>query len=529
MVVIYEGTIPTIITEHAGEQIFWSGKHYIRREIGIKLDIVRHINDFWSKLSQAAQSRIFEIYKRIFQIMEVEYDIYKLILALRPYIADLMYNHREEDIAQWYTFTTEPVYIPSDIKTTFLKNTDTPGTRERTYLKEDYIQLIYLVMQLRALIPIWGEMIYKIADGVETSKKEYTVYQIITMSNIVNSNGVIKLLTYIGDAIKASDNTGEKRAAIAVDGVGWEELPQHILATVLVNRICVGDLMISATELEGGLPYHLVVAVFKEVSSKISAISQTSVPTGDQVKIKEPIAGDASDEASLVEGFKVRQMYPAGVYLPFCIFTENTEQFLKSLNMYKHVSLYVQLRNNFDTIPHFSVSSSQIKLTQYVVANVIPAEMFSYLNRKQLLNTMALAQTWMWVRGHRSLAALLSAMPAVSSDTTFFSGSTTLNKLTMELKDKIISYYPYSYHARAKSNKPKNNHIVLAAIGRISDELNSHDWVVCLPQELSCQIFTRVGATTRIPCPTDVRTLIGVLVLDIAETIYSAKPISVNV
>lgn len=519
--------IPLIITTHGDQRLEWNGRQYLRRGLGESVDVVTHINDYWATKSQAVQSRIFELYRQAHDALNNIADPYALIMALRPIVEQFFESHTSDQLRHWYTYTEKTIYIPSDLELTFKKDVNTGAkTRERTYTRDDYIGLALLVMQLRPLIPIWGEMATKVSDPVRTNYKEYTAFQALASSDVMQSPSMEKLLLYITHTINSQPRT----AAIAVGGLGTEELPQLVLGSVLVNRICVGDLYARPASEGGTSTYNLVVAAYKAALSCFNTANQSGAAISDQVKTKAPASGDGtSDEASTMEGFKIKQLHPASTRAPYVIFTEDSHGFCQKLDPHLDHGLYQHFLHNMRGLRHFIPNEGQLLLTQYVVGHIVPPEIFPHMEIGQIVNSVALAQTWLWHRQHQQLAALIGAVPAAMSEhhesSLMFSGSGTLQKLHTEFKDQLLALYPYARQTRARS-RGKAQSMILQAVDQTAQRFNAHDWIVCLPDVLATQMFQRAGASTRIACPAEIRSLIAAAIIDVAKTLHQAEPVA---
>ena len=530
LTIVEQNRIPTIITEHEGRVIHWSGRQYMRRNLVEQVNVVSHINDFWSRSPLATQGRIFDIYERCYAVIDTVREPYDMLVALRPLVAELCEMHSVDAIRNWYTWFGKGIYIPKEMEEHYQVSDRTQVTRERTYTRTDYEELVFLVMMLRPIVPIWGEMIERVSAEVGTSNKEYTAFQILAQSSIMQAPGMEKLLLYVQHNIEAVAKT----AAIAVDGLGTEELPQNILASVLVNRVCVGDLTATQPDENGVIAYNLVVAVFKALMARFNTANNTGAAIEDQVRRKNAPQGkgDNPDDISTFEAFKIKERFAAGTFLPYCIFTELHDEYADAVTQDRpredglklvgggyaiDHGLYAHFRANAGHMKHYVPETCQVRIANYVVGHVTPPEVGGYLSQQQTINMITLAQTWLWQHGHRWLAALIAARPA-SGDAMMVSSTGTLQKLPTEQKEMLMKLYPMNRHTRNRQRSRASNP-VLMALDEVCEQFNSHDWLICLPDEMARVMFPR-GHGARVACPAEIRALVALMLKDVAAFIH---------
>ena len=140
------------------ETLEWNIKLFDKVSYSGAFDIFEQINGYWARLPQANQDKIFVIYKRIREVFDQFYDTNELTMALYTLVRDLYEEHDLVAIRHWIDFYSN-LSVPSSVEEKFSGEQDSSKTRERTYLKEDYMWLVTLSVAIRVMIPIWGEFI----------------------------------------------------------------------------------------------------------------------------------------------------------------------------------------------------------------------------------------------------------------------------------------------------------------------------------------------------------------------------------
>jgi hypothetical protein len=250
---------------------------------------------------------------------------------------------------------------------------------------------------------------------------------------------------------------------------------------------------------------------------------------GDTVREKflADDADGAKDQKSRMEGYRTPQRTASGKLAAYAhhtknpaslielIFTDNPdpEVFQNRMNMYE------LFRNTLQPLSSVPVTDVQKTLVKLVVHEVIPAETFSFINKGQLLNTIAAAQVWLWENKFYMLAALIGSS-VCSGDETLITGSearTRLNKATAEI---LNLEFPFSMTVN-KRDKTQPSNPAIIAIDKISTDVGACDWMMNLPRDMCMTARSQAGLqvihTNILPCPENIRNIVASLFVHISR------------
>jgi hypothetical protein len=291
-----------LLIEHNDQKLYWNVSSFDKRCFTADYDVCKHINEYWAKRAPHSQEKIFNTFYNIRAIFEEVSETTQLIQELVPRIKILFEEHSLEDINHWVAFYAPDIVVPTSFAEIYIPSDERPGTREKTYTRPDYRDLIGMALALRVMIPIWGEFIYRTKNETGTNFKEYYAYQLLSHTKLVHSAPMDKLKIYVENNIQ----TDKSMASAIIGGVGSEDYATWLLALVLVRRLCVGDV--------SGLNQmtNLVTFIYNYISQKINGNTNNSF--GQMIKSKEFESGDSSNEhnASRIEGYKIKQESPIG-------------------------------------------------------------------------------------------------------------------------------------------------------------------------------------------------------------------------
>lgn len=167
------------------------------------VDPFAEINQYWSRLRPTLQQEIFDIYREIRNILDDYSDLRTLQERMRYQLKALMERHQYEDV-EFFVQLNVPIIIPADVEEVFDPHSiNIIGTRERTYIKEDYRQLVILSIAMRPLGIIWGEYIGIVENEVSNTWKEMNAFYLLLDTWVLDSEPMKRLATYVDANVQA--------------------------------------------------------------------------------------------------------------------------------------------------------------------------------------------------------------------------------------------------------------------------------------------------------------------------------------
>jgi hypothetical protein len=495
-------TAATATIEHNGETLVFDITSFNKNALG-RNAICEHINAYWEFLPMFKQEKIFELYSKIRNSFEDHYTASPLIVALMPLTKQLYDLHEIEDIRRWMSFHTA-IRVPADVEDSYVHSDDRPFSRERTYTKPDYYNLLALVLSMRIMIPIWGEFIYRTGADTDTSFKEYYAFGLISQAKINDSSAMVKLREYIGGNLQPD----LALASIIVGGVGTENHELWALATLCVKRLCIGDLKgIDANA-------NLVVTIYNDLIAKNTGSGTHIFGKPIHNKLFDADNGDEHG-SSRMENFKIKAEHSIG---DIAVIEHHARG-------YRQVALQLDPNMDLDLLEKFYASAlsiqkelilqAQTSITQWIVAPVIPPRGIYYLKKMTMIKVMSIAQTWAWQHGHKKIAGLLTAIASDASSTIQHSGIGSMARIAKEQSEQLAVLFPFNkVSAKRRNTVPPNSAVV--AIDNVAENLSARDWILTLPDEFAIEL---VGSQhhRRYGCPHDIKIALAKLAIECAS------------
>lgn len=502
MEIVIEGNTATATMEHGGACCAFEVSSYNKAAL-VRNTVTEYINLYWASLQPVKQERIFETYVKIRAAFEDHYSTGPLCIALMPLVKQLYDQHEIEDIRRWMSFHTD-IRVPADVEDTYVHSDERPFSRERTYTKPDYYNLLALVLSMRAMIPIWGEFVYRTGSETGTAFKEYYAFGLIAQAKIVDSGAMVKLREYIVGNLQPD----QALPSIIIGGVGTEDHAQWALATLCVKRLCIGDLK--------GLDANanLVVTIYNDLVAKNTGAGTHLFGNPIHSKIFD---ADRDDEhgASRMENFKIKAEHSIGDIAVIEHHAKHYKVAALQLDPNMDLNLLEQFYEAALLVQKETIHPGQTSMAQWIVAPIIPPRGIYHLKKVTMIKVLCIAQTWAWQHGHKKIAGLLTAVASDSSVAIQHSGIGSMARITKEQSEQLAVLFPFNkISSKRKNTIPPN--VAVVAIDSVAEQLGVRDWILTMPDKYATELIGN-QSNRRYSCPHDIKIALAKLAIECAS------------
>lgn len=472
-------------------------------------DIFREINGYWEYLKPDVQDKLFNVYKRIKEVMENVNTVDEITKRLYVLVAELFEYHDLKDVKHWIDYYGG-LHIPSSIMEDFKESQESPWTRERTYLKEEYRWLVSLSVALRCMIPVWGDYIAMTKRDHGTQFKEFYAFRLLSYANINRSATMERLRTYV----EASLPNDKPSTSSIFGGISSADFPSWMLGLVMVRRLIVGDVrgIDPKVSLASSMHNFIHQRIRGHDSSFIGVVKE---------KILEGSGQDSENNISRAEAYKSKEPEPQGDISTLDFYAEKPEKMALQLCPTLNMVLLQQSLISTKALETFNITPAQITLLQWVIDPVLKAMGVERLEKLNLINCMAVAQAFLWHHGHFEIAALMTAIPQPKRSVMNV-GTTTRSRIPPDMEELIASYYPFSHRPSGKTKLSndfsgvKTTSQPFEAIKELEKELSNSEWRLTLPDDW-VEVLTKNKRSRGYPVPHDIKVKLAVLVIAIAK------------
>jgi hypothetical protein len=505
MLIAASGHAEGIRMTHGEKEIHW---HVINRSIGGEgFDVFEQINQYWASLPNTKQDKIFGIYEDIYaQFDQQTWDIETLTMNVRPRVAKLFNEHKQEDLQYWVSYHSD-IQIPRSFDAAaeaFDKTMLNPGVKERTYLRQDYALLIPLAISMRLMIPVWGEFIMRTKAESGTHFKEYMAFQLLATSSVMECPAMKRLELFIAYTIPPDTNKDTGREAAILRGIGSEDFAMWVMGLIVVRRLCIGDVR--------GVDQQstLVSFMYGYITHRITSVDMGS---GTIVHKRAGESGQAGDNNhSLLEGFRIKQQVPIGDIGLYAYYIEETminarqgifppQGMIKRLVPGATPALIEACWQSVKQLETVSLNPAQIAIMAWVTNDLVDARVIPYLHKTDVFCLMTVAAAYLICNKHIELAALMTASLRPISTLTTTAIGIPPTRLSRETFEAISKAFPYEKRTSSRAKMAKA-------------EFSKYVAQLTLPVEY-VSALTGSGRVRRYQRPPDIRNKLANLILEI--------------
>lgn len=494
------GTTPMAILEHKGRVLQFNVSVFGRRTLDPENPFF-HINKYWDGLSEDKQDALFHLYEQAAGMFESYRDWRQLSEGISLIVVELFKFHDLAYLKQWISFKTD-ISIPSVIPTEFVEDIDSKNSREKTYTKPEYAELLALSLMLRCLIPIWGDYIFCTRSEFGNREKEKQAFNLIIRSGILSTPVFQRLENYI-TAILPSDRADDKSIE---SGTSSEDYARTLLALVCVKRLCVAQLKpVEATA-------HLCTAIHNYVTQRTD--SKSSQPE-ETIRPKKPGGGDGDEnKLSTAEQYHGSADKSPGDLMEMEVFFKDIYGNVQSVfQNVDHIELANAL-NKWQELVGKEITPVQMALVGHILSPIMSAHALQYQPLELQLKSIKAAETILLSKGHHYLAFWISSFISNSESVMSVTASTKPMKLAQELQDELLKHYPFQIQSGYGKNI-RTEYYILTTLDQYVEVICSNNWKPTACQNALDGFFGSFIRT--LPSRPEIRNLVGQLLIDIGS------------
>lgn len=432
------------------------------------------LNGYLTYKGEEFQDHVFAFYQRCQHIFDTVYDVAGMNEQLSRAIEILYEPFDFADISHYVTYYCigKSISYPPSILSNIDQFTDKSLiTRERTYLKEDYHELICFIIALRLLAPIWSVYIPRIVSTYGVPWKEYYAYILILRSKLAQHPSLARLQRYIECTIEKGNDPNSAILA----GLSLEEYPVWLMAQALARRVIMGDITGNPNS-----PASLVVIVYKYVEQKAIGNDKSFI---GKVSVKRPLSEQKNDIDTMcvLETYNTRQEVADGYIEMFNVFLEDPFEVAYHLDPTIPKELIEEAHNGIPDLLAGEIKKGQLIINQWVLNKVVPARALEYVEKTALVNGMIAARAYLWHKGLYSLAALATCLPVESGWDVPLLASDRRSRVNKELLEELSKHFPYYRHVAGKTPNPVLN--IMNTLAGVTEHLIKDQWHLTIPEK----------------------------------------------
>lgn len=494
---------PHLSIEHKQQKLSFNLSRYTRKPFE-KGDVFEYLNNYWADMPYQVQDELFEVYKQVAEF----YDDHHTRIELRTFMTEkalqILTYHDLKHIDDWISFRSD-IRIPEAFEANYVDDVDSNMTRDKTYTRVDYKQLIGLSLALHALVPIWSEYINIIRHETGNEHKEKHAFQLIHHSPIMASPAMVKLKHYVG-ALTVDKHTPDN----ILKGISSEDFVHWLVSLIAVKRLCIAHVQIQP---DGA---NIITYIYKFIIQRLQAKDNGFENSYKEKKYDVKGPGGQENKISTLEKYKIKTSISPGEIVEIQYSIKDVFNVASRLTS-RVTPEYVQewLTSSTALLEH-EIPDTHIAILAWVLKPVISPQGLHYLSKEALVELLGVAQAVLWARGYRYLALLLSCYAITSDHDMVVSPIDSKMRLSKEMIEQIEKIYPFNKpSAMKRKSDTRNNNIVLDTIDQLTDTVAMYGWRMTAPAVYIQQELN--SSSRKFMIRPDIKTSLAELVISIGE------------
>lgn len=408
-----------------------------------------------------------EVYETIYRVCSTDYSQsytdYEYITKLEIDIDKIAKLLSYEDFKIWMRYREQYMVIPENILEVYVHDPDMNTTEEKTYIRKEYVDLISLIVFIRALSPLYINY-YNYVKQV-TNHYCYKTYMLFVRSNVYSCTEIEKLKRYI--EVNQQTLVGNTKNEHLVIGAGLsdDDVTDSLVSEIIFNKLITIDFF--------NKKCNIISFIFQTIKYKGSFITADSM----SIRGKNAVSSNKED-MSYFEDYRKTTEVPIGTIVEIQHALSNMGSLLLGLGYssfnyerYSHeLSIDARLVNLSSGI--VKTSSSVDKLHLYLLGwflnKVINPRALFYIEEIKIIELLIFAKIILLENGHTFMAALFGS---VKSEQNNHINLIIRNSLNKSLLTKLNTHYGFVI----EEDKPSP---IERTVSEISKEIVNNSWLV---------------------------------------------------
>ena len=423
------------------------------------LGLFETINNYARTLPQNIQEEIFEVFSKWSDNVDSPNTNYLDYSNIKKLESDLIKVADLFDYQRFKTYiktTPGAIKITSDIKEEFIYDPNHSTTRDKTYIRDEYINLISLILFLRMLSPIYID--YYIYSKKMTNHYYYRLFLLLAnYEPIINSEEINKLRVYIETNKDNLISKDKINVFIVTEGICEEDITDTIIAEILFGKLIGVDFKNNDS--------NFISNIYQTIRYK----GKFNLSTEQSIKSKKTSNESKKEDISLFEDYRKISTVPPGVVVEIQHALSQTQLIIDTLSRGKFdYELYNNELMNIGVYEENRLESIQITLLGWFISRYINARTLHYIDYRKLVEIMLLAKVALLANGHGFIGTLLGCY----RDDEIIFVSPTLKSSSLKSVTNRLSQYFQIAHEEEKTTFIRNT------IEYVVDSIYSNNWRV---------------------------------------------------
>ena len=350
---------------------------------------------------------------------------------------------------------------------------DEKGSREQTYLKNDYIELVTLVVILKSTLGIVGNYASVKSNVLAKNPyREYLLFSFYASHSIFKTNAFKKVYDSIYKLIDRLFSDRENTAVRLIEKtISKDSLPMYITAYVTIQKLLVNS------ELADTDVRNTITKIYHFASNKIKLKDNAS-----NIKIKHFSNGedDSGESESVMESYRTPTELSPGSILEFRSVFDDPIRLSKEIDLKIPRDDIIAIVRAFRQLEESLPIEEGIYITSWLYKDIVDVRCFDYLELDEILNALAIGFLYLWENDFKDIAFIISSFSSSIDD--FKINFSLRNKIKPEIREALEVIFPNN-KAVANNDGVSESSFIEETISVLSKSLMGYNLVSIAPKE----------------------------------------------
>lgn len=388
----FDDTGDYILVKHGSHHVLFDNASSRKTRCLPGNHIFDEVNDFIAQtFNEEQQASLYEVYREIEDHLTTPGDFSSMTNYVAMVVGAIYTYVKYEDVKSYVARLGLPT--PDGM---LYRHESTDPNPDRTYVVDDYRELMILVFALRFMTPVWSAYLRKAIEVVGTIHKEFEAFRLISQSWPYTTPAMVRLRQYIAASI------GGSKFDVGRSGLSSTEIPDWLLAGAVVRRIAPGQLN---CQRDGK---SVISAIYAFLTQKKQ---QKGGPSGTKPINKENRSSRSDDEkdVSTIDMYRSRVRHTIGEVSAVAVELKDIRRACMKIDPSipdQLISMYID--NPVDYRAN-SISRFHLTICQWVLGLIVPMEIVDDIHREDLLNGLMVTRIVLQHWGFYTIEGILSS------------------------------------------------------------------------------------------------------------------------
>lgn len=421
------------------------------------------INTYVATLQPETQKRVYDVFYKLYATdYKVDFSRREVVDKLENRIALVTDLLDYDNFKVWMHNHSSRIIFPETIISDYVYDPDMNTTKEKTYVKREYIDLIALIVFIRMLSPLYIDFYNHIKQI--TPHYYYKIFMLFVRSKLYECDETQKLRTYIDVNQKTLIGATKNENLILSAGLSDDDILDSMVSEVVFNKLLTIDFF--------NKKCNIISFIFQTIKFK-----GTFAPSdGLAIRPKSMEDNPAKDDISYFEDHRKTSNIPIGTVVE--IQHALSDPYALAMALGKTDYDFDMYHKELESIKLFldkRMDKTQINLLGWFLSKFINPRALYYIEYRKLVELMMFAKVALLQEGHDYMAMLLSSYK--SNEPNFM--SVVIRNSVNKAAIKAISPY---YGFLTDEDKPT---IVEKTVAEIAKDISNSLWCpIGYPEQL---------------------------------------------